>query len=240
MKFIYLGTIAAVLLAGMSTPAAGQTAAGEREMSVEESYRQESVELMIIREQSRSESLEMKLIALEYIRAAMERGNTGAEIQGALEYLSMEGILNKTVESGRIINNHPEVRRIAAACLGDMGTVEAKNLLLKLLRIEREPMVLQEAIKSLGKIGNNDNNEAIGLISEVVDRRDKLGQPDNLLAFSALDAYEKIARANGGLPDPLVIQTILRVAEGPYTPTVRNRAKEVLANLREYAAGERQ
>jgi HEAT repeat protein len=237
MKTVHLGTIVVVLLTGISTLVMGQTTGGEREMSVEESYRQESVELMIIREQSRSESLEMKLIALEYIRDAIDRGNTGTEIQGSLEYLGMEGVLNKTLENGRVTNDHPEVRRIAATYLGDLGTPEAKNTLIRLIRIDREPMVLQEAIKSLGKIGNNDNNEVIDAISGVVDRRNNLGQPDNLLAFSALEAYDQIARTNGGLHDPMAIQTIIRIAEGTYTPTVRNRAKEVLIHLREYAAG---
>jgi HEAT repeat protein len=240
MKTAYFGTIAVVFLTGISTLVMGQTAGGGREMSVEESYRQESVELMIIHEQSRSESLEMKLIALEYISDAIDRGNTGAEIQGALEYLGMEGILNKTLENGRVTNNYPEVRRIAATYLGDLGTPEAKNTLLRLVRIDKEPMVLQEAIKSLGKIGNNDNNEVIDAISGAVDRRANLGQPDNLLAFSALEAYDKIAKTNGGLQDPMAVQTIIRIAEGTYTPTVRNRAREVLSNLREYATGEKQ
>jgi hypothetical protein len=60
-KTIYIGTVITILLAGIGIPAMGQNTGGEdREMSVEESYRQESVELMIIREQSRADSMEMK------------------------------------------------------------------------------------------------------------------------------------------------------------------------------------
>jgi HEAT repeat protein len=205
-------------------------------MSVEESYRQESVEIMIIREQSRSDSMEMKLIALEYIRDAIERGNTGPEIQSALEYLAMEGIVNVIRENNRVTNNYPGVRVRAAEYLGDMGTPEAKNLLIRLIRTDKEPMVLQEAVKSLGKIGDDKNNETVNAISGIVNRKHYLNQPDNLLAFSALDAYDKIAKAKGGLQDPMVIQSIVNIAEGNYSPTVRNRAKQVLANLREYAS----
>jgi HEAT repeat protein len=236
-KSVGFGMIMTVLFAGVCVLAMGQNSGGgEREMSVEESYRQESVENMIIREQSRADSMEMKLIALEYIREAIDRGNKGPEIQSALEYLTMEGIINVTREGSRITNDYPQVRVIAAEYLGDIGTPEAKNLLLRLVRTDKEPMVLQEAIKSLGKIGTDGNKEIVYAISGVVDRRNSLNQPDNLLAFSALDAYDKIAKANGGLRDPLVFQTVVSIAEGNYSPTVRNRAKQVLVNLRDYAS----
>jgi hypothetical protein len=236
-KTIYIGTVITILLAGIGIPAMGQnTGGGNREMSVEESYRQESVELMIIREQSRADSMEMKLIALEYIENAIERGNTGPEIQSALEYLATEGIINVIRKNNRVTNNYPEVRVRAAKYLGDKGTPEAKTLLIRLIRTDEEPMVLQEVVKSLGKTGANDNNEPVRTISGVVDRKNNLNQPDNLLAFSALDAYDKIAKVNGGLQDPMVIQTIINIAEGNYSLTVRNRAKQVLANLRDYAS----
>jgi hypothetical protein len=236
-KTIYFGTILMVLLAGVCVLATGQnTGGGNQEMSVEESYRQESVELMIIREQSRADSMEMKLIALEYIGDAIERGNTGPEIQSALEYLATEGIVNVIRENNRVTNDYPEVRVKAVKHLGDMGTPEAKKLLIRLIRTDKEPMVLQEVVKSLGKTGDDENNEIVQAISGVVDRKHYLNQPDNLLAFFALDAYDKIAKANGSLQDPMVIQTIINIAEGNYSPTVRNRAKQVLANLRDYAS----
>ncbi|MDR0761192.1 MAG: HEAT repeat domain-containing protein [Treponema sp.] len=236
-KVVRFGMILAVLSSGVCVLAVGQNSSGgSREMSVEESYRQESVENMIIREQSRADSMEMKLIALEYIRDAIDRGNKGPEIQSALEYLAMEGIINIIREDNRVINNYPPIRVKAAEYLGDMGTPEAKNLLIRLVRTDKEPMVLQEAIKSLGRIATNDGNEIINVISGVVIRRNNLNQPDNLLAFSALEVYDKIAKANGGLQDPIVVQTVINIAEGNYSPTVRNRAKQVLVNLREYAS----
>jgi hypothetical protein len=187
------GTILTVLFIGVSSLLMGQTSGGETKgMSVEESYLQESVEIMIIREQSRADSREMKMIALEYIGDAIDRGNTGEEIRTALEYLAMEGVLNKTRENGRLTNNYPDVRLKAATYLGNLGTEEAKNTLVKLVLADPEPMVLTEAVKSLAKIGLNENNETVNAISWIVTRYDVLN-PDNLLALSALEAYEKIA-----------------------------------------------
>jgi hypothetical protein len=204
-----------------------------RELSVEESYLQESVELMIIREQSRESSRDQKLVALEYIGDAIGRGNTGEEVRSALEYLAMEGVMSRARENGRLVNNYPDVRTKAATYLGDLGTLEAKNTLIKMVLADPEPMVLTEVVKSLAKIGMNDNDETVNAISWVVTRFDVLN-PDNLLALSALEAYETIARKNNGIKDPSAIRTIVRIADGPYIRPVQERAKQVLEELRQY------
>jgi len=211
---------------------AAQSTGSGRELSVEESYLQQSVELMIIREQSRADSRDMKLVALAYINDAINRGNTGEEIRTALEYLGLEGTVNQTRENGRLANNFPDVRLRAATYLGALGTREAKNTLIKMSLADNEPMVLTEVIRSLGKIGINDNDETINVISWIVTRYDVLN-PDNLLALSALDTFEIFAKAEGGIKHPLAIQTIMRIAEGPYIRPVQDRAKQLLTDLRE-------
>jgi len=206
-----------------------------REMSVEQSYLQESVELMIIREQSRADSRDMKLVALEYINDAINRGNRGEEIRSSLEYLGLEGVVNQTRENGRLVNNYPDIRTRAATYLGMIGTPQAKDSLIKMVLADNEPMVLTEAIKSLAKIGINENDETVNAISWIVTRYDVLN-PDNLLALSAIEAYEKIAEANNGIKDPAAIRTLIRIAEGHYNRPVQERAKQALAELRKYNA----
>ncbi|MCL2319822.1 MAG: HEAT repeat domain-containing protein [Treponema sp.] len=217
-----------------SKPSASTTA-GTPEMSVEQSYLQESVELMIIREQSRAESRDMKLVALEYIGDAIKRGNKGQDILAALQYLSMEGVVNKTRENGRLVNNYPDIRTKAATYLGALGTPEAKDALIKMVLADNEPMVITEAIKSLATIGLNDNDETVNAISWIVTRFDVLN-PDNLMALSALEAYEKLASSGNGIKDPSAIRSIIRIAEGNYIRPVQDRAKQVLMELRTYNA----
>jgi hypothetical protein len=211
------------------------TGSSEREMSVEESYLQESVELMVIRETSRADTRDQKLVALEYIGEAIDRGNNGEEIRAALEYLSMEGVMNKARENGRLVNNFPDVRRQSAKYLGDLGTPEAKNTLLKIVVADTEPMVLQEAVKSLAKIGLNDNDETVNAIAWIVTRFDVLN-PDNLLALSAVDAFAALAEKNGGIKDPNAIRTLIRISEGNYIKPVQEKARAVLMDLRKYNA----
>jgi hypothetical protein len=202
-----------------------------REMSIEETYLRESIEIMIIRETARSENREQKLIALEYIGEAIGRGNTNEEIRQTLEYLSREGRRTVIRENGRITNNFPDVRRQAAKYLGQIGTEEAVSSLIEILQFENEAMVLQEAIKSLGDIGINNNNDAVANIVWIARRFDNLNQ-DNLLALATIDALEKIARKNGGLNYPDAIQLLLRISDGNYIRPVQERARQLLVELR--------
>ncbi|MCL1927474.1 MAG: HEAT repeat domain-containing protein [Treponema sp.] len=207
------------------------------EMSIEESYLQESIENMIIREQSRAESREMKMIALSYIGDAIERGNRGDEVRQALEYMGLEGILNRGRENGRLVNNYPDVRRESARYLGLMGTPEAKDALLRIIYYDNEPMVLQEAIKSLGDIGIDDDGRAMTTIAWIFQKFDNTN-PDNLLALSAIEAFEKLSVK--GMKDTNAIQILIRIAEGPYIRPVQDRARQALVNLRRIQAEHQQ
>ena len=200
------------------------------EMTVEESYLQESIENMIIREQSRTDSRDMKILALSIIGDAVDRGNKGEEVHQALEYMGLEGTLNRAREGGRISNNFPDVRRESAQHLGKMGTEEAKEILLRMIYYDNEPAVVQEAIKSLGDIGIDDNGRTISTIAWVFQKFD-VTIPDNLVALAAVDAVEKLGVKNG-ITDPTAIQMLVRIAEGPYLRAVQNRARSALINIR--------
>jgi hypothetical protein len=200
------------------------------EMTVEESYLKETVENMIIREQSRADSREMKLIALEYINDAIGRGNNGEEVRQALEYMGLEGTLNRGRENGRLVNNFPDVRREAAKYLGKMGTTEAKDTLLKVIYYDNEPMVLQEAVKALGDIGIDDNGKTVAAIAWILQKFDNTN-PDNLLALAAIESFEKLG-TGGKIRDAHAIQMLIRISDGPYIRPVQERARQALANIR--------
>ena len=204
-----------------------------REMTIEESYLQETIELTIISQTARATSREQKYVALEYIGDAISRGNRNDGIRQTLEFLSREGRRSVSMENGRVINNFPDVRRESARYLGVLGTEEARKTLLDICQFENEPMVLQEAKKSLGDIGVNENNETVIIIAWVVSRYDNLN-PDNLMALAAIDAFENIARKNGGINSREVVEILLRISEGNYITPVKERARELLADLRGY------
>jgi len=204
-----------------------------QEMTVEQSFLQQSIEQMIIREMSRGESREMKQVALEFIGQAIDSGNTSDEIRASLEFLAMEGIVNVTRESGRITNNFPDIRRSAARYLGMLGTPEAKDALVRMVLLDNEPLVITEAIVSLMQIGLNDGGEVVTVITWIVNRFNNLN-PDNVLALAAIEAFETFAEIDGFI-DPAAIRTVMSIAEGPYSFNVRERARQSLNDLRRYA-----
>jgi hypothetical protein len=208
----------------------------DREMSVEESYLQEAIELMIIRETARSDSRDQKLIALEYIGNAIERGNTGDEIRSALEYLALEGTQNRAIENKRLVNDYPDIRRQAARYLGSIDTLEAKIALIRICTVEKESMVLMEAVKSLGTISAGSSEDAVTVIVWIVNRFNVSSAPDNLLALAAIDSLDKIAERDNGLKNPEAFQLLVRIAEGPYVMPVRERARRAIMDMRRYTA----
>ena len=226
-RFSILLIMAAVLVSF----AAAQTG---RQMTPEESYLMETMEVMIITQTARMSSLDQKLLALEYIGDALNRGNNNDQIRETLVYLVSEGTrINQTRENGRLINNYPIVRRHAARYLGQIGTEEARQALITVIQAESEPMVIQEVIKSLGDIGVNVNNDAVDSITWVVSRFDNTN-PDNMMALATIDAFEKIAKQNSGLNSTDAINLLLRIASGLYMSPVKERARQLLAELRSY------
>ena len=233
-----LGVVALFgLLFVQATAAQAAPAAQSGERTVEEAYLQESLETMIIKEQSQSDNKDMKLVALKYIKQAIDGGRKNEDVRRSLEYLALETTqtVTRSAGLGRPTNDYPDIRAKACEYLGEFPTVESKDSLLKVVLGDNEPMVLSAAIRSLGKIGMNDNDEVTQIIALVLNRYDVLG-PDNSLADDSLDAIAAIADKNGGIKDPAAIKAVMRIATGNYITIVRNKAVNVLDKLRSYQA----
>jgi len=222
-----------ILMTAVAAAVSIAAAQSNNEMTVEESYLQESIELMIIRETARASSREQKFIALEYIGYAIDRGNKSDDIRQTLDFLSREGRRSVAMENGRVVNNFPDVRRQSAKYLGQIGSEEARKTLLEICQFENEPMVLQEAIKALGDIGVNDNNDTLTTISWVFSRYNNLN-PDNLMALATIDAIDKIARKYNGINSQEAVRTLRIITEGHYITPVKERAMQLISDLRKY------
>lgn len=231
--------ILAALLAVLPLGALGAQSQGTNQgttgaqKTVEESYLQSSLETMVIREQSHADSRDMKMVALQYARQAMDAGRKNDDIRNSLEYLALETstLVIRSGGGGRILNDFPDIRAKACDYLGEFPSADTKDALVKVVLSDREPMVLSAAIRSLGKIGLNDNNEVSQDIAYTINRYDVL-LPDNSLAFESLVALERISDKNGGLKDQLAIQAIMRIATGNYIAPVRQKAAELLDKIR--------
>lgn len=235
MRSLRSAALAALLAVALTGAAAQTTGSGER--TVEEAYLQETLETMIIKEQARGDTRDLKLLALRYIEQSIQEGRKNEEVRKSLEYLALETSITVVREAGvgRIINDYPDVRAKACDMLAEFPSVETKDTLLRVALSDREPMVIGAAIRSLGKIGINDNDEVTQTISFIVNKYDIL-QPDNSLAFEALVALERLVDAGVGVKDPSIVRTVLRIADGNYIVPVKQKARQVLDKLRKSAA----
>lgn len=206
----------------------------DKGITVEESYLQESVKLMLIREQSRADSRELKLSALSNIGEAIKRGVTGGEVLSALEHLALEGTVNRRAYQNS--RGYPDIRGKAAAYLGELGGPEAKDVLIRMAGAEHDATVLTQMITALKKIGLNENQETVNVITVILSHFNMFS-PDNLLALSGLEAYETFAAQNGWKLDPASMLVISHIADGRYHGSIRQRAKQLLTLLRTYRRG---
>ena len=94
---------------------------------------------------------------------------------------------------------------------------------------DNEPVVIMEAVKSLGDLGYNNNDEVVDMIN-FINRKFDIINPQSSLALEVLNAYEKLAptvKNKRGMTE-----SIMRIANNfNYITPVRNRALEVLKSI---------
>ncbi|MDR2489775.1 MAG: hypothetical protein LBD20_00045 [Spirochaetaceae bacterium] len=201
----------------------GQQKQGE--LSIEESFLQEPIEIQIIREQGASSGREPKMLALEFIEEYMSGGGTtSTALNDILQDLSLQGTLNKERVAGG--NDFADVRWTAAEKLGDVSGEQAVHILRRLVLNETEPAVAVSAIQSLTKLQAYD--ETTEQCVNICFRKFDTLRPDDRLALTVLDYY-----AAAPSPKPRYMgETINAVrVSAKYQKPVRDRAASLLKTL---------
>lgn len=216
-----------------------QPKAGEK--TVEEAYLQSSVETMMVKELSHEDNLESKQFALDYARRATDAGRKNDDIRASLQYLALENtdLIARQAGVGPVTNNFPDIRRQACILLGEFPSAESKDTLVRVIRNSKveDPMVLAEAIRSLGKIGLNDNDEVIQAISDSIGHFDKVGIAEDRLAVYTLFALTDLADKNHGFKDMSTVTSIvMKFTKGNYIKAVQVLARQTLDKLTNFQA----
>ncbi len=194
-------------------------------VTVEEVYLN-SMEGVMIKEMIAAEGRDSKLVALQYIEEALDNGRNTDDIQAGLNALATTGLSTVIRENGRVMNNYPEIRRKACELLGKAGTEKAKDTLIAVMYADNEPSVISAAVKSLGTIGMNENDEVSDMINWIARKFDTIN-PTSSLALEILNAFEKLS---GTVKDKrAMFETIMRIANNyAYVTPVRTKAHEVM------------
>ena len=200
----------------------------EEETSVESEYLND-VDGDIIITLAESDDYDNKLVALQYLQSAIEDGNESDGIIQALDKLAGGGLTNQTRKNGRLTNNYPEIRRQACLLMAKVPTEHSKNTLVSIAVADNEPMVIAAAVKSLGEIGINENDEVIEAIA-FANRRNQVLNPTSSLALEVLTAYETLADKTEN--KKTMIDSIARISSDyHYVTPVRQKAFKLLKSI---------
>ena len=200
----------------------------EQETSVESEYLND-VDGDIISTLADSDEYDNKLVALQYLQLAIEDGNTSEPVIKALDKLAGEGLTNQTRSNGRLVNNFPEIRRQACLLMAQVPTEHTKNTLVSIAVADNEPMVIAAAVKSLGEIGINENDEVVDAIA-FANRRNQVLNPTSSLALEVLNAFENLSDKTEN--KKTMIDTIARIStDYHYVTPVRTKAYRLLKTI---------
>ena len=131
------------------------------------------------------------------------------------------------------MNDYPEIRRQSAELLGQLGGEKSRDILILMALKDQEPMVLAEAVYSLGLIEPDSSGRVESVISQLVRSQDAI-RPDNNFAYAAISALESIGRSRKGKVNPEVFVSLIQIAQGNYIRAVRSKAIKVLDEFRKY------
>ena len=178
-----------------------------------------------------------KLKALEFLRGMVDKGKVtdkNTDVIDLLEELGSEGTTKQVVENRRIINDFPDVHREAAELLGQVGGNQSREVLLNMAIKDKEPMVVSEAVYSLGLIGGGDQGPRVeAVITNLVKSQDVI-RPDSNFAYAAVSALEMLGKANNGKVSQEVFAALIRIQNGNYIRAVREKATQVLDGFTKY------
>ena len=207
---------------------AGFAFAQEKESSVESEYLND-VDGDIIMTLAESDEYDNKLVAIQYLAAALDDGNTSDAVIQALDRLAGDGLTTQNRTNGRLMNNFPEIRREACKLMAKVPTEHSKNMLISIAVADNEPMVIAAAVKSLGQIGINENDEAVDAIA-FANRRNQVLNPTSSLALEVLNAFEMLADSTEN--KKTMIDTVTRIStDYHYVTPVRQKAYKLLKKL---------
>ena len=218
---------AAAMAFSQSQSVQKKSGSSNNETYVEDEYLND-IDSEIIMGLAEADDLDNKLVALQYIKDAIEDGNTSEGVIEALDKLSGEGVLSESRTNGRKVNNFPEVRRQACLLMSKVPTEHTKNQLISVAIADNEPMVIAAAVQSLGVINPEDTDEVIDAIAWA-NKRNKALNPTSSLAWEVVDAYEKLAPSASRRAIKIMTESLTQIAsEYRYSTPVRTKAQKLL------------
>lgn len=199
-----------------------------RELTIEELYLSQNIELQIIKNQAQSNDWEVKNLAIQSLRAMAADKRINDDNPGA--FLILESLAKQ--EQGPNTKNFNLIRKDACNILGEIGGERAQRILLEVVMTDNEPMVLAEAVYALGRIGKDPTGNVLNRMVWVLHKENMKAAPDNNFAFATLLSIEKLAKSDDGIKNPETLGVLIEILEANYIRDVKLKAIDVIYKLR--------
>ena len=194
------------------------------EPTVEEEYLNK-VKNAAIFEMVNSRNRNTQHTALRMIDAMIDNNSATEEIILALRKLSGEGVAHQSRTAGVLDNNYTDIRMAACEILGKIKTKESKDCLIDVVLCDNDPAVIGAAVRSLGEIGINENDETVNAIAWTLRKFDTLN-PSSGLALEVLFVMEKFFPTVKN-PNSLVGAVVQIMSNHAYVYPVRQKAEQL-------------
>jgi outer membrane protein assembly factor BamB len=137
------------------------------------------------------------------------------------------GIINRSLQNQKLINDFPDLRAAAAGLLARIGSTASRTALLAAVNAETDSAALAAEIRALGAIASDGDGSAQRTITRAFTRRAGL-PPDNRLATAVVGALGRIGVYEGTAGEPSSLEVLIAIFTGSYNPSVRAAAQAVL------------
>lgn len=208
--------------------------AQDEDLTIDEAYLRQAQQILTVSSRAYENDRDSKMEAIDNIRMLIDNGtfdNETTEVVKILKDLGMEGTARIYMENGSATNYFTDVRIEAAKALGEIGGESAVNALVDILKVDDEPAVLAEAVKSLAENMEDDDIQTQLYIADTMHSQTAF-RKDNRFASFYLDAVEKMYD-NGVMLQSTMIDEVVGIANrhNGYDKANYIRAKAVLDHI---------
>ena len=192
----------------------------------------DDADYVYLRYLSRSEDVQLKLLALLDIEERIETGQVTSEalyFRSLLSELVSEG-LTKTGVGDPLASprDFPAVRAKAAYLLSNLGDIRTPFLLARLLGYEYDAVSKAAIVRSLGILGSDRSGDSTRAIASALAEALRDGRRDERLVREAVEALRRIQNYHGRMPDDVGYEALMGVFRSNSARETRELALDVL------------
>jgi hypothetical protein len=187
----------------------------------------------VIQSMATSSNPQLKSLLLDELAYDIESGKISAGDSASIETLKtvvLEGLNSIDVTESSYTKILPDIKVKACRLLGAVGGDDAKNVLIELIKNEREPVVLAEAMRALGQLKITLSTYDFIIIANQIRTQD-LKARDNYFASSVISCVESLYETGQVFNQPDFLRSLILIAEGNYLKSVREYAWTVIEML---------